>query len=170
MIPTRQIYKKANQLVAKCGSRDPLDIAQMLGIHLYYESFNSLLGLYTCRWHRRMIFISNRLEDPLLSIVLAHEIGHDCFHRDLAANGLREYNIWGIKDITEQEANAFAAHLLLDEDEVADLIGDGMTLHEVSAILNTSPDLLLIKLEEMNKLGWSINIPRPSDASFIKRL
>lgn len=164
------IYKKANQTVKKYGTRDPFEIAEASGIHLYYEQFNALLGLYTCKWRRRMIFLNNRLEEPFSTIVLAHELGHDALHREIAENGLREYNIFGLKDITEQEANAFAAHLLLDDNEVLDLVKSGMTLQETASILNTSQDLLLIKLEEMKGLGHSINIPRPSNADFIKRL
>ena len=170
MILSSHIYKKANQAVKKYGTRDPFEIAEASGVHLYYEQFNSLLGLYTCKWRRRMIFLNNRLEEPLSSIVLAHELGHDVLHREMAENGLREYNIFGIKDITEQEANAFAAHILIDHEELGDLIRSGMSLQEISAILNTSQDLVLIKLEQMKKLGFDVNIPRPSDTSFIKRL
>ncbi len=167
---SQEIYKKAIQAVKKYDSRNPIEIASASGVHLYYEKFNSLLGLYTCKWRRRMIFLNNDLEEPLSSIVLAHELGHDLLHRDMAESGLREYNIFGIKDRTEQEANIFAAHLLLDDNDVADLIGDGLSLQEAAAILNTHQDLLLIKLEQMNALGWSINIPRPSNADFIKQM
>ena len=164
------IYKKANQAVKKYGTRDPFKIAEASGVHLYYEQFNSLLGLYTCKWRRRMIFLNNRLEEPLSAIVLAHELGHDVLHREIAETGLREYNIFGIKDITEQEANIFAAHLLLDDNEVLDLIKGGLTLQETAAILNTSQELLLIKIDQMNKLGQSISIPRPANSDFIKHL
>lgn len=170
MILSQDIYKKATHLAKKYGTRNPVKIAQELGIHLYYENFNSLLGLYTCKWRRRMIFINNALEEPISTIVLAHELGHDFLHREMAANGLREYNIFGIKDRTEQEANAFAAHLLIDDDEVLSLISDGLALQEIAAVLNTSSDLLLIKLEQMNALGHKINIPYPSDSGFIKQL
>ena len=170
MILSQDIYKKATQTVKKCGTRNPVKIAQELGVHLYYESFNSLLGLYTCKWRRRMIFINSALEEPISTIVLAHELGHDFLHREMATNGLREYNIFGIKDRTEQEANAFAAHLLLDDDEVLGLVEEGLSLNEIASILNTSTDLLLIKLEQMNALGHSISIPYPSDSGFIKQL
>ena len=170
MICYEEIYKKARQTVKRCGSRNPSDVADMLGIHLYYEDFSSLLGMYTCKWRRRMIFINSNINGPVFNMVLAHEIGHDLFHRSMAGQGLREYNLFGIKDETEQTANAFAAHLLLDERELSEQLLDGRSISEISASMLVDENLTLIKLAQMNALGWDLRLPCPPRSDFIKYL
>ena len=98
MIDSFRIYKKANALVKRIGTRDTRQIANELGIKIYYESYDDLLGVYTYRWKQRMIFINNNLDDHMRQMVLAHEIGHDIFHRNLASNGLKEFELFDMID------------------------------------------------------------------------
>ena len=114
------VFKQANSLVRQCGTRDPLKIAKEIGINIYYEdAFTDLLGMYTFRWNHRMMFLNPKMDTRLCRMVAAHEIGHDCRHRDLAKDGaLQEFVLFNMKDTTEYEANAFASHILLDSDQV----------------------------------------------------
>ncbi|KIR03778.1 hypothetical protein P261_02593 [Lachnospiraceae bacterium TWA4] len=59
---SQEIYKKAENLVHLCGTRNPEQIAKELGIWIYYEdNFNELLGMYTFRWNHRLIFLNPRM-------------------------------------------------------------------------------------------------------------
>ncbi len=170
MIDSFGIYKKAEHLVRKSGTNNVLQIAGNLGIKLYYENYENLLGMYTCRWKHRFIFLNNSLEDSMLQMVLAHEIGHDIFHRDLASNGLKEFALFDIRSITEYEANAFAAHVLLKNEEVLSLARAGYDVAQIAGILNSHINLLLIKMQEMNKLGYNFNVHDCPNSRFLKNI
>lgn len=168
MINSFEIYKKATQLVQKSGTNNVLKIADELGIKLYYENYENLLGMYTCRWKHRFIFLNNNLEGSMLQIVLAHELGHDIFHRDLASNGLKEFALFDIRSITEYEANAFAAHVLLNNEDVLSLARAGYDVAQISSSLNSHINLLLIKMQELNRIGLDINVPYRPQSNFLK--
>ena len=168
MINSFEIYKKATQLVQKSGTNNAHQIADELGIKLYYETYENLLGMYTCRWKHRFIFLNNNLDGSMLQMVLAHELGHDIFHRDLASNGLKEFALFDIKSITEYEANAFAAHVLLKNEDVLSLARAGYDVAQIASSLNSHINLLLIKMQEMNRMGVDFTVPYQSRGNFLK--
>ena len=43
---TSEIVKKANKIVALCGTRDPHKIARELGVEILYYPFNRQRGAY----------------------------------------------------------------------------------------------------------------------------
>ena len=119
MIDSFYIYSKANEIVKQTDTRNPMQIASDTGIMLRYsDELDQLLGLYTYRWKHRIILLNDKMDDIMARMVCAHELGHDHLHRDLAkGDGLKEFVLFNMKDNTEYEANAFAAHILLDDKE-----------------------------------------------------
>lgn len=102
-------------------------------------------------------------------MVIAHELGHDAEHRDRAKeskDGLKEFTLFQMKDTTEYEANAFASHILLDNEEVYDLARSGYDVVQIAQQMGSDINLMLIKLQEMNKLGYDFNIPYDPDSRF----
>jgi len=168
LIDSFGIFKKAEQLIQKAGTNNGLQIASYLGVKLYYGNYDNLLGMYTCKWKHRMIFLNSNLEDHMLQMVLAHEIGHDIFHRDLASEGLKEFALFNLKNITEYEANAFAAHILLKNEEVLNFVRDGYDVAQIASTLNSNINLLLIKMQEMNKMGFDFNVPYRPCSNFFR--
>ncbi len=168
------VYRKANTLVQDCGTRDAQRIARELGIWIYdVPEFQKLLGMYTCRWNHRLIFLNAHMEHHLRQMVLAHELGHDALHRSLARTsqaGLQEFTLFQMKDTTEYEANAFASHILLDNEEVYRLAMTGCDVIELSRRLGSDINLMLIKLQEMNKLGYDFHLPGTPDSRFFRKL
>ena len=169
-----RIYHRANALVKQCGTRDPQKIAAELGIWIYdVDGFHSLLGMYTFRWNHRLIFLNSRLDRCTRQMVLAHEIGHDQEHRELARsekNGLREFVLFNMKDTTEYEANAFASHILLDEREVYALARQGYDVVQIAQMMDSDINLMLIKMQEMNKLNYDLRIPYDPDSRFFRKI
>lgn len=169
-----QIYNRANELVKHCGTRDPEKIAREIGIWVYYEpSFQDLLGMYTFRWNHRLIFLNPRLDHYMKKMVMAHEIGHDQEHRELAKaskSGLQEFTLFNMRDTTEYEANAFASHILLDEDEVYTLARQGYDVVQIAKTMCSDINLMLIKMQEMNKLDYDLRIPYEPDSRFFRKI
>lgn len=168
------IYEKANALVKKYFTRDPLELTQILNIHL--EEMNDttvLLGMYQIIQRNRFIFLSSNLYPNIRKVVLAHEIGHDQLHRRYAKqNAFHEVSIFRELNHYEIEANIFAAHLLIDDKEIIRLLENGFVSdRSLADELGVEINLVNLKISElykMGKLGSSpCTIERPK-ADFLK--
>lgn len=168
-----EIFKQADNLVRQCGTRNAEQIAKELGIWIYYEdSFDDLLGMYTFRWNHRLMFLNPRIDGQLKEMVIAHELGHDQRHRDIAKAGqpLKEFTLFRMKDTTEYEANAFAAHILLPNDDVYSLVKEGHDVFRIAQTMGADVNLMLIKMQEMNKLGYDLRINVDHDSRFFRKI
>lgn len=165
-----EIYRQTNNLIQKHGTRNPIKLAPSMGIRIYdVPEFTDLLGMYTYRWKHRMIFLNPNVNRTLYNMVCGHEIGHDLLHRHLAGEGgLKEFQIFDMTDITEYEANAVNAHILIDEDEMVDLFRQGYDIAQAARILRVNINLLLIKVQEMNRLGMDFKLPYAPNAQFFR--
>ena len=173
MVDSIEIYNQAEDLSGRFGTRNPEEIATGLGIMIYEaDNFQNLLGMYTVRWKHRMIFINRMLEYYMRLTVIAHELGHDTRHRSLAkSDGMKEFSLFNMKGKTEYEANAFAAHLLLENDTVIELARNGYTSDQIAAELKTFPELVLIKIQEMNRMGYTnLRLPNIPDSCFLAKI
>ena len=103
-------------------------------------------------------------------MVCAHELGHDALHRDIAkGDGLKEFVLFNMKDTTEYEANAFAAHLIIDDDDIYSMSKDKYDVVQMAKMLNVNINLVLIKLQELNKLGYDFRVPCEADSFFFRK-
>lgn len=173
MICSEDIYNKANRIIRCCGTRDTLKIARELVIYVHYiDSLNQLLGMYTYRHKERHILLNGNMEPMVMQMVCGHEIGHDALHREMAKNNhsLPEFVLFDMRSKPEYEANAFAAHLLIDDDELIEHMQRGLDVVQLAAIMNTNINLMLIKLNEMNRMGWRLNLPYVPHADFLKNI
>ena len=103
-----QLSKVGSDLVRRCGTRDPFQIAKELGIIVLddCENFGQLKGMYRVVKKNRFIFLNQDLSPQTKRIVCAHEIGHDRLHRALAkGDGLQEFVLYKMNSIPEYEAN-----------------------------------------------------------------
>ena len=172
MIDSIGIYRQANKLVDACGTRNAISIADKIGIEIMYvDYFKDLLGMYTCKWKKRIITLNGRMDEYLTQMVVAHEIGHDTYHRALArGNGLKEFTLFYMKNDNEYVANAFGAHLLLETDEVLHYAQQGYDVVQVSKAMNSEINLMLIKMQELNRLGYNLKLPTEPQADFFKKV
>ena len=173
IIRSEEIYNKAQNIVRSCGTRDTLKIARELGIYVHYlDNLNDLLGMYTYRHKERHILLNSKMEEMVMQMVCGHEIGHDVFHRDLAKgnNSLPEFVLFDMRSKPEYEANAFAAHLIIDDDELIENMQQGYDVVQLSAMMNTNINLMLIKLHELNRMGWRLNLPYVPRSDFLRNV
>lgn len=171
MIDSFYIYSKATEMVKQTGTRNPMKIASEIGVMLRYsEKLDKLLGLYTYRWKHRIILLNDKMEEIMARMVCAHELGHDALHRDIAkGDGLKEFVLFNMKDTTEYEANAFAAHLIIDDDDIYSMSKDKYDVVQMAKMLNVNINLVLIKLQELNKLGCNFRVPCEADSFFFRK-
>lgn len=163
------IHKKAVDTVRACGTRDPLKIAQELGVYVdFIDDFRELLGMYTYRHRERHILLNSHMDELLTRMVCAHELGHDALHRELAKSALPEFVLFDMRSRPEYEANAFAAHLLIDDDELTELMKDGHDVVQLAALMGTDINLMLIKLNELNHMGYQLSLPYIPRGDFLK--
>lgn len=165
------IKAKAGTLVQKYKTRNPFEIAEQLGIALYFrDDFQDLKGMYSVIKRRRCIFINSNLSEEEQLMVCAHELGHDALHRDIAkSSSIYEYSLYDLRLKPEYEACAFASHILFDKYSVDKLLSDyEFTSRQVAAQLNKDIRLLHIFMNEHNRMGADYNIPFIPNGNFIK--
>lgn len=173
ILKAETIHKKAKDVLKRCGTVDALKAAENLGIHVHFlGNLNQLLGMYTYRQKERHILLNANMDEKFMQMVCAHEIGHDTLHRELAksSRALPEFVLFDIRSCPEYEANAFAAHLLIDDDELITYMRRGCDIVETAALLETNVNLILIKLNELNRMGGNFNLPYMPHSDFLKNI
>ncbi|WP_312908739.1 ImmA/IrrE family metallo-endopeptidase [Tissierella praeacuta] len=166
------IYEQVRKIIRKFDTNDPFKIAKESNIKIkYLDNATDLLGMYTVIQRNRFIFLNSNMEEYMMKMVLAHELGHDALHRHLTKNSpFHEYELFNITSQPEYEANIFAAHLLLDDDEVMELANKKYTDVEIAGILNVNINLLIFKMNEMNRYGTNYNLRHAPQGNFFKKI
>ena len=155
------ICKRVKKIVRKFDTNDPFEIAK--------ES--TLLGMYTAIERNRFIYLNSNMEEYMMRMVLSHELGHDTLHRHLTkSNPFYEYELFDITSQAEYEANIFASHLLIDDDEVIELINNNYTDVEIASFLNVNVNLLIFKMNEMNRYGANYKLRHAPKGNFFKKI
>jgi len=167
---TDYIHKAAAGLVRKCGTRNPFIIADEIGIHIMFRNdFVNLKGMYKVIERNRFIFINSNLDEYEQRLICAHELGHDALHRTLAKHGiLQEIMLCDMKHRPEYEANVFAADILIDDKEVFELAKEGYDERQIASELCIDVNLLLIKMNEMNKRGYGFRLSDTPRGGFLR--
>ena len=60
-----------------------------------------------------------------------------------------------------------ASHLIIYDDELIDLMKQDYDVVQLSAAIGTNINLMLIKLNELNRMGWQLNLPYVPHLSLI---
>ena len=64
----------------------------------------------------------------------------------------------------------FASHLIIDDDELIDLMKQDYDVVQLSAAMGTNINLMLIKLNELNRMGWQLNLPYVPHSDFLRNV
>lgn len=146
-------------LVRRYGTRNPFQIAKELGIDiLYCDDFGSLKGMYRVIKRNRFIFLNKNLDERMLRIVCAHELGHDQLHRKIAqSNCLQEFMLYDMTTRPEYEANIVAAEILLETDELLDYIYTyRYSVEQIAKAMNSDINLVALKIAHLAELGYDL--------------
>ena len=152
-----QIYTDVQKLIGQYKTRSPRDILEGRGVFLIpFESPTKLLGMYKIIKRNRFVFYNPYVDDRIINMVLAHELGHDLYHKEQVKLGAAEYELFDINTEMEIEANIFAAHLLLDEKSLIEDIREGYTYNQLVSLYDVNVNLMIFKLNEMHRMGMPI--------------
>ncbi|HPZ00025.1 MAG TPA: ImmA/IrrE family metallo-endopeptidase [Clostridiales bacterium] len=139
---------------------NPFQACSLLGIHARFYDIGSLKGMYLSVNQIPYIILHIGLSEELTRAVCAHELGHHVLHGELAAaHILNDYELYRSKSKTEAEANLFAAHFLLPDFLVKEVLEEEPDAERAAGLLHVPLELLQLKLSEG---GYGIPLP-PSD-------
>ena len=117
------------------------------------------------------MLLNNRMDEYLTQMVAGHEMGHDIYHRDLAkGRGLQEFELFRMHNTTEYVATAFAAHVLIDTEECLEYARNGYDVVQMAQAMNSEINLMLIKLQELIRLGYPLRLPVEPQSDFFKNI
>lgn len=169
-----EIRKKVKRLKSKYKTNGPYQLLDYLNIRLHYfpSPTTSLLGMYTNMLNGRFIYISSELDYKERSVI-AHELGHDQLHRFLMKKkGLGNFNcISNMSNRYEDEANRFAAELLISDASIVDMVCCEIPLRSFAFEHNVLEELVIIKLKNLVDLGIidvDVNSLTKPQANFLK--
>ena len=152
-----KIYYDSQNFIKEYKSRDPKEILQGRGVFLIpFQTPTTILGMYKIIMRNRFVFYNPFVDERIINMVLAHELGHDIYHKKEAKDGIAEYELFDINTEMEIEANIFAAHLLLDEKKLMNDIKEGYTYQQLASLYDVNVNLMIFKLNEMHRMGMPI--------------
>ncbi len=150
-----RIASLCEALIETHGTRNPFELAEEMGVRLQFcPDFASLKGMYKVILNERFIFLNGNLSRREAREVLAHELGHDLLHREMAKSSIvQDHFILDMRLKPEKEANIFAAHLLYEDSAVMELIREGLSESEIASRLKAPLALIQIKFEILSEKG-----------------
>ena len=166
------ISKVVEALTRKYLTRDPYEICDALGIKTRLKDLGPDIKAYYFYHSRiRNIVLNSRVSEVVRRILIAHELGHDRLHRDIALlKGLQEIELFDMTKPIEYEANLFAAELLLDDHEVLELLNDeDKSFFGVARELYVPAELLDFKFRVLKHKGYHLDAPYISSGDFLKQ-
>ena len=110
----KSIKSTVAYFVKKFDTRNPFEIADRLKIEYIIGSLGNYSGCYLYLKKHRCIFLNSELSEHDMLFVMAHELGHAILHRTENCYFIRNKTFLSTERI-EQEANTFAAELLIPD-------------------------------------------------------
>lgn len=168
------IFDRAEQLVRKLGSRDPLDALDYLRVKVMYTDrhpADGLKGFCTIALQTKYVMINSNLEEDDQAMVAAHELGHIQLHT--SGSGLftfREEVLCNRASKMERDANLFAVDFRISDKDMMDCIeayyGD---IFSAASELRVPVEFLSFKLFSMIQRGYMLRMPLDLDNRFLAK-
>lgn len=169
MKTAEHIIETVDKLVRKYHTRDPYELCQLLGIKIhYYNLQKKLKGFFYYQSRQKNIVIDHNVNGILERILVAHELGHAVLHTKIAMmHGFQEMEVFDDRSSEENEANFFAAELLLEDEEVLECLSEH-TFFETAKMLYVPAALLDYKFSLLHEKGELVNSMYIRKADFLK--
>ena len=118
------IALRVKNLIKRHETRDPFRIAKDLGIIIKYRPYTETKGYFLKVNTNKFIVINSNLSDLEKLLVCSHELGHAILHSNnkyalTYEKGLamvQDFTLFPVNSIYENQANKFAAELLMDSE------------------------------------------------------
>lgn len=104
------VVKRFNEIIKKYRTSDPFEIADKIGIKLFYADLDCR-GVYVPIDDVKVIILNEKYKNrPEAKFVMAHELFHALEHSDMMA---LYHDGYMVKPKKEREANQFATYICL---------------------------------------------------------
>lgn len=144
----KNIPLRVKNLVKKYGTRDPFLLASYLNLNVkFLEYSDNTKGYYIKVGKNKFIIINSNLTEDEKRVVLAHEIGHAVMHSSKEIHFLRENTLFP-KGRHENEANKFAAELLIDLNSVDKCYIEELSLEQLARFMMVPKELIELKFQK----------------------
>lgn len=163
------IAETVEKLVKKYDTRDPYELCRLLGIKVHFiDMKKKLKGFFFYQSRQKNIVIDDNVNDVLERILIAHELGHAVLHTKIAMmKGFQEMEVFDSSSKEEDEANFFAAELLLEDDEVLSCLSE-YSFFEAAQRLYVPAALLDYKFSLLHEKGELVNPMYLRRSNFLK--
>lgn len=143
------IHARVKHLIQKLGTRDPERIARELNIIIKKIPFKSqkTKGFFKKQFSKKFIVVNSNLDEFSQKIVIAHELGHALLHCNKMTYYLHEYTLFP-RGRCENEANQFAAELLINEKDIDKSYLVNMSINQLSSYFGVPERLIMYKFFE----------------------
>lgn len=139
---------RVRNIVEKYGTRDPFLLASYLNLHIKFKEYSdNTKGYYINIKRNKFIILNSNLTYEEMKIVLAHEIGHAVLHSSKEVHFIRENTLFP-KGRHENEANKFAAELLIDLDEIDKHCIENLSMEQLASYLMVPNELIRLKFQK----------------------
>ena len=139
------IKKLTDTLVRKYGTRNPFEILDNLNAIVVFYPLEDVKGFYQYFQRNNIIYIDEQLPEHEKIFVCAHELGHMFLHKK--ANAIfMDSRTQLTTSKYENEADRFAADLLIPDDIIGDNID--LTLDQLSRLFGYSKRLIKLRLKD----------------------
>ncbi len=167
-----EIYEDACRLVKTYNTRQARAVLEERGVVLIpFSKATKVLGMYKVIKRNHFVFYNPYVDERIQNMVLAHELGHHIYHREQAAKGqLMEYELFDICGEMELEANIFAAHFMIDDGELMEALREGYSYDQLAMKFNVNVNLIIFKLNELQRMGHPIQMGEVTDRSFFSKI
>ena len=161
----------AKQLMKKHATRDPYELCDALGIRIRLKELGTDIKAYYFYHSRiRNIVLNSRVSETIRRILVAHELGHDRLHKEIAMlKGFQELELFDMAIPVEYEANIFAAEIIVSDNELLALLNDeDKSFFDVAKELYIPAPLLDFKFRILKNKGYRIEAPYITSGNFLK--
>ncbi len=132
-----------SKLVKKHMSRNPIEIADNLGIIILYEPLGNINGYYSAAFRQKFIHINRDLPEHKIKFTAAHELGHAILHPKLNTLFLKEKTYMSVNKF-EIQANKFAINLLISDEQLDE--HEGLTTEQIARFYGYNKSLIQLRL------------------------
>ena len=118
------IALRVRNLIKRHETRDPFRIAEELGIIIKYKPYEETKGYFLKVNTNKFIVINSNLSELEQLVVCSHELGHALLHAnnkyalvyEKGGAMVQDFTLFPVNSIYENQANKFAAELLMDSE------------------------------------------------------
>ena len=144
------IHARVKHLVRKYETRNPEKLISYLGIRTRYEDLIETKGFYINLLKNKFIVVNSNLNKNDKRIVLAHELGHAVLHYQKSVCFIREYTLFP-RGRHENEANKFAAELLIDERDIDKCCFGNLSIDQLADYYGVPEQLIEYKFDNQRQ-------------------